>query len=201
MTSIYSLGLGIGTQNTKGEWLEVFFPQPLLNPEQSIVDSVSGALNYSGGNATIAIDGNALDKLIETLGDSLNVSALKNSERPLVAVILEDDSAPKTAPEVYLKLHLLSHRLVQPHHTTLDGMFGVLPNVAWTNEGAIDINELAGRQLQARIDGRTLSVDCVDKFPKMTDYVVPTGVRIADTARVRLGAHIGEGTKIGRAHV
>ena len=196
MTSIYSLGLGIGTQNTKGEWLEVFFPQPLLNPEQSIVDSVSGALNYSGGNATIAIDGDALDKLIETLGDSLNVNALKNSERPLVAVILEDDSAPKTAPEVYLKLHLLSHRLVQPHHTTLDGMFGVLPNVAWTNEGAIDINELAGRQLQARIDGRTLSVDCVDKFPKMTDYVVPTGVRIADTARVRLGAHIGEGTTI-----
>ena len=95
-----------------------------------------------------------------------------------------------------VKLHLLSHRLVKPQGTNLDGLFAVLPNVAWTNEGAIAIAELAERQLAARLRGDTLEVSCVDKFPKMTNYVVPGGVRIAHTARVRLGAHLGEGTTI-----
>ncbi|HCD56265.1 MAG TPA: 2,3,4,5-tetrahydropyridine-2,6-dicarboxylate N-succinyltransferase, partial [Halieaceae bacterium] len=96
----------------------------------------------------------------------------------------------------YLKLHLLSHRLVKPHGTNLQGLFAILPNVAWTSEGAIDISELPARQLAARLRGDTLEVSCVDKFPKMTNYVVPTGVRIAHTARVRLGAYLGEGTTI-----
>ena len=106
-----------------------------------------------------------------------------------------DDSASST-PEVYLKLHLISHRLVKPHGLKLDGIFGLLPNIAWTNEGPIDLDELPERQLDARIAGRTLEVKSVDKFPQMTDYVVPRGVRIADTARVRLGAYVGEGTTV-----
>ena len=77
---------------------------------------------------------------------------------------------------------------MKPHQVNLQGI-SLLPNVAWTNEGAIDLEELADRQLQARLEGRVLSVNSVDKFPKMTDYVVPTGVRIAHTARVRLGAY------------
>src|SRR5690606_18861306 len=92
--------------------------------------------------------------------------------------------------------HLLSHRLVKPHGTNLTGIFGVLPNVAWTNQGAIDLAELPERQLQARLNGELLEVACVDKFPKMTNYVVPKGVRIAHTARVRLGAYLGEGTTV-----
>jgi 2,3,4,5-tetrahydropyridine-2-carboxylate N-succinyltransferase len=111
-------------------------------------------------------------------------------------VLLTQDSAPANVPEGYLKLHLLSHRLVKPHGTNLDGLFGILPNVAWTNEGAVDINELTERQLSARLRGELLEVSCVDKFPQMTNYVVPTGVRIAHTARVRLGALLGEGTTI-----
>ena len=99
-------------------------------------------------------------------------------------------------PEGYLKLHLLSHRLVKPQAIDLNGLFGTLPNVAWTNQGAIDLEELPERQLQARMNGELLDVDCVDKFPKMTNYVVPAGVRIAHTARVRLGAYVGEGTTI-----
>jgi 2,3,4,5-tetrahydropyridine-2-carboxylate N-succinyltransferase len=75
-------------------------------------------------------------------------------------------------------------------------LFGILPNVAWTNEGAIDLTDLANRQLKARLEGRILEVSCVDKFPKMTNYVVPAGVRIAHTARVRLGAYLGEGTTV-----
>ena len=113
-----------------------------------------------------------------------------------MAVLLPVDAAPASVPEGYLKLHLLSHRLVPPHGTNLDGLFGVLPNVAWTSEGAIAIDELPARQLGARLRGETLEVSCVDKFPKMTNYVVPAGVRIAHTARVRLGAHLGEGTTI-----
>ena len=114
----------------------------------------------------------------------------------MVATILATDDNPASVPEGYLKLQLLSHRLVKPHGINLNGLFGALPNVAWTNKGAIDLDELPEAQLQARLNGELLSVDCVDKFPKMTNYVVPAGVRIAHTARVRLGAYIGEGTTI-----
>lgn len=202
MSSLYSVGLGVGTQNGNGDWLEVFYPQPLLNPSEKVLEAISQVLGYTSGNQSIAIETDKVVSLADALeeaGESELASAVKkfaSSQRPLVAAVLETDSAPSSVPEVYLKLHLLSHRLVKPHGTTLDGMFGVLPNVAWTSEGAIDLSELNDRQLAARLEGRHLSVDCIDKFPKMTDYVVPTGVRIADTARVRLGAHIGEGTTI-----
>src|SRR5690606_25415168 len=122
--------------------------------------------------------------------------ALSKSDRPLVATLLANDIGAISVPEAYLKLHLLSHRLVKPHGINLNGIFGVLPNVAWTNQGAVDLNELPERQLQARVNGELLEVSCVDKFPKMTNYVVPKGVRIAHTARVRLGAYLGEGTTI-----
>ncbi len=91
---------------------------------------------------------------------------------------------------------VLSHRLVKPHGLNLSGIFALLPNVAWTNQGAIDLAELPAEQLEARLRGKLLEVFSVDKFPKMTDYVVPAGVRIADTARVRLGAYVGEGTTV-----
>ena len=111
-------------------------------------------------------------------------------------MLLNEDSPPSSVPQAYLKLHLLSHRLVMPQQTNITGIFGVLKNVAWTNIGAVDINELAARSLESRLAGTPIYVDCVDKFPKMVDYVVPTGVRIADTRRVRLGAYVGEGTTV-----
>ena len=86
--------------------------------------------------------------------------------------------------------------MVKPHGINLDGIFGLLPNVAWTNQGPIDLNELPARQLKARISGEQIEVKSIDKFPQMTDYVAPKGVRIADASRVRLGAYIGEGTTI-----
>lgn len=202
MTALFSFGLGIGTQNNNSEWLEVFYPQPLLSPSESIKKVLAENLGYTGGNQTLSLDSVALEKLATAFAeageDALSSIAdqFKHSEKPAVASILETDDNPTTVPEGYLKLHLLSHRLVTPNSVNLTGLFGVLPNVAWTSEGAIDINELAERQLRARLNKRTLSVDSVDKFPKMVDYVVPAGVRIADTARVRLGAYIGEGTTI-----
>lgn len=201
MTALFSLGLGVGTHNQQNQWLEVFFPSPLLNPSEAVTGAVAKVLGYSEGNATIAMSSEQAAAIAEALagvdaGLSAQAKALSTSDKPLVAVLLASDSDPQTTPETYLKLHLLSHRLVKPHGINLSGMFGLLPNVAWTNQGAIDLAELPERQLQARLKGELLDVDCVDKFPKMTNYVVPAGVRIAHTARVRLGAYIGEGTTI-----
>jgi 2,3,4,5-tetrahydropyridine-2-carboxylate N-succinyltransferase len=103
---------------------------------------------------------------------------------------------PADAYDAYLRLHLLSHRLIRPHDANLDGLFGVLNNVAWTNYGPVDPAALPAVQRRLRATGEPLQVFSVDKFPRMTDYVVPTGVRIADADRVRLGAHLAEGTTV-----
>lgn len=202
MTTLYALGLGIGTQNSKGDWLEVFYAAPLLNPSAATAGAIAKVVGYSEGNQAIAIttaQAKDIAQALSAAGDEEQAAlanSLVNSKRPLVATLLATDTNPASVPEGYLKLHLLSHRLVKPHNTVLAGIFGVLPNVAWTNKGAIDVNELAAQQLQARLNGEELEVSCVDKFPKMTNYVVPKGVRIAHTARVRLGAYLGEGTTI-----
>jgi 2,3,4,5-tetrahydropyridine-2,6-dicarboxylate N-succinyltransferase len=202
MTNLYALGLGIGTQNSKGDWLEVFYATPLLKPSTATADAFAKVLGYSGGNQAIVMtkqQSGELAQALEAAGDSQQSALAKKcfvSNQPLIATLLATDVAPTSIPEAYLKLHLLSHRLVKPHETILAGIFGVLPNVAWTNKGAIDISELAAHQLQARLNGEVLEVSCVDKFPKMTNYVVPSNVRIAHTARVRLGAYLGEGTTI-----
>jgi len=202
MTSLYSLGLGVGTQNANGNWLDVFYATPVLNPAADLVQIIAKELNYTGGNQAIAVTPAQISALADALaaaGDNTQVAtarSLSKSQQPLVVTLLETDTNPNSVPEAYLKLHLLSHRLVKPHGINLTGIFGVLPNVAWTNQGAVDLNELPERQLQARLNGELLEVACVDKFPKMTNYVVPTGVRIAHTARVRLGAYPGEGTTI-----
>jgi len=202
MTTLHSLGLGVGTQNNQKNWLEVYFPSPRLSPSENLAAAFTDVIDYQGGNVAVGLDDNQLRELATSLvdADEKDMAALARqfigSKRPVVLVLLGSDSKPESVPEVYLKLQLLSHRLAKPHTLVLDGMFGVLPNVAWTNQGAIDLEDLPQRQLEARLAGDTISVDCVDKFPKMTDYVVPKGVRIADTARVRLGAYLGEGTTI-----
>lgn len=200
-TSLYSVGFGVGTHNRKGEWLEVFYPRPRLSPSAELTQVLTDALAFSGGNHAINLDvarmmalSEALKSVDTELADTC--AKLSTSKQALVVTLLSTDEAPTSVPEVYLKLHLLSHRLVKPHNTKLDGMFGVLPNVAWTSQGAIAIDELTERQLEARLKGELLEVMSVDKFPKMANYVVPSGVRIAHTARVRLGAYLGEGTTI-----
>lgn len=104
--------------------------------------------------------------------------------------------APIDAADAYLRLHLLSHRLVTPHGQNLDGIFGLLTNVAWTSIGPVAIEQLSEVQIRTRLKGEHLTVFSVDKFPRMVDYVVPSGVRIADADRVRLGAHLASGTTV-----
>ncbi|MGA6098884.1 2,3,4,5-tetrahydropyridine-2,6-dicarboxylate N-succinyltransferase [Stutzerimonas marianensis] len=199
--TLFSLAFGVGTQNRQGTWLEVFYAQPLLNPAGELVDAVAPLLGYQGGNQAIAITTTQAAQLADALKaiDPVQhalLTRLAESQRPLVATLLAEDSALSSTPEAYLKLHLISHRMVKPHGLNLAGIFPLLPNVAWTNQGAIDLAELAERQLEARLKGYLLEVVSVDKFPKMTDYVVPAGVRIADSARIRLGAYVGEGTTV-----
>ena len=200
-TTLFSLAFGVGTQNRQGTWLEVFYAQPLLNPSSELVAKVVEKLAYQGGNQAIAINNSQAGDLAEALKNvdsqqSALLTRLAESQKPLVVTLLAEDAVLTSTPEAYLKLHLLSHRLVKPHGLNLTGIFPLLPNVAWTSQGAIDLGELAERQLEARLKGDLLEVFSVDKFPKMTDYVVPAGVRIADSARIRLGAYVGEGTTV-----
>lgn len=199
----FAFGIGIGTRNQKQEWLEVYYQQPVHAPDDALVEIVRNNIEgLNAGNAAVAADANQLQTLADRLEEAgyaaLGALADQASESslPVVVTLLDTDAEAASTPEVYLKLHLLSHRLVKPHGVNLKGIFPLLPNLAWTNEGAIDLEELPQRQLQARAAGRVLEVKAVDKFPPMTDYVVPKGVRIADTARVRLGAYIGEGTTV-----
>jgi len=199
--SLFSIAFGVGTQNRQGNWLEVFYAQPLLNPSAELVAAIAPLLAYEGGNQAIAFTAHQAYQLADAAetvdaAQAALLNRLAESQKPLVATLLAEDAAPSSTPEAYLKLHLLSHRLVKPHGLNLTGIFPLLPNVAWTNQGAVDLAELAELQLEARLKGKLLEVFSVDKFPKMTDYVVPAGVRIADTARVRLGAYIGEGTTV-----
>ncbi|AHG42189.1 2,3,4,5-tetrahydropyridine-2,6-carboxylate N-succinyltransferase [Pseudomonas syringae CC1557] len=200
-TTLFSLAFGVGTQNRQGAWLEVFYAQPLINPSPALVAAIAPVLDYTDGNKAITFTVDMAYKLAEAVKpvDSTQaalLTRLAESQKPLVATLLAEDGTLTSTPEAYLKLHLLSHRLVKPHGLNLAGIFPLLPNVAWTSHGAVDLGELAERQLEARLKGELLEVFSVDKFPKMTDYVVPSGVRIADSARVRLGAYIGEGTTV-----
>src|SRR4051812_45284276 len=115
---------------------------------------------------------------------------------PVTTGIADLNAPPADVADAYLRLHLLSHRLVRPHGLNLDGIFGVLPNVAWTSLGPVEIDQVPAARERARANGVYLMVLGVDKFPRMVDYVVPSGVRIADADRVRLGAHLAAGTTV-----
>ena len=150
--------------------LDVWFPSPAL-----------GAL--SGSPA-------------QSLLDSVGSDDVRKVRREVVSREIDITQPPKDAVDAYLRLHLLSHRLVKPHGLSLDGVFGLLTNVVWTSAGpcAIEGFEEVRAGLRAR-DGH-VTIFSVDKFPRMVDYVIPSGVRIADADRVRLGAHLASGTTV-----
>ena len=123
-----------------------------------------------------------------------SVRAVRTTHRRVE--IADLDAPPGDPGDAYLRLHLLSYRVVQPNSINLDGIFGVLPTVCWTSSGPVDAAETVAVQMRARAAGRQVEVQSVDKFPRMLDYVVPAGVRVADASRVRLGAHLAEGTTV-----
>ncbi|MCU1392421.1 MAG: 2,3,4,5-tetrahydropyridine-2,6-dicarboxylate N-succinyltransferase [Ilumatobacteraceae bacterium] len=165
---------------------------------------------WGRGVATTAADGTVLDTWFPYLGlgalpaadgeDDLaglhGHDALRDVTVGPVSLEIDLDAAPTDASDVYLRLHLLSARLRRPRTINLDGQFGLLANVAWTNLGPVAISAIDAVRITARIVGTPITVFGVDKFPRMVDYVVPSGVRIADADRVRLGAHLAEGTTV-----
>lgn len=201
----FALGVGVGHLNSDKQWLDTYYPKALCRPDPALVEIMRDVFDWKGGNFTQAITTEDLDDLLEALEESTDGDAegllnaltpLAGTEQPLLICFLSADQAPSTVPEVYLKLSLISMRKIQPHGLNLEGIFGLLPNVAWTNQGPIDIRELPHAQTRARAHGEVLTVHSVDKFPRMADYVVPQGVRIGDASRIRLGAHLGEGTTV-----
>jgi 2,3,4,5-tetrahydropyridine-2-carboxylate N-succinyltransferase len=180
------------------------------SPDSRLPENAEAPTHAWGhGVATIAEDGTVLDTWFPapalgkpdgaTPPESLTALARKYPERrvhtDVVTVAIDLAEAPKDASDVYLRLHLLSHRLVAPHELNLDGVFGALANVVWTSAGPCSVEDFEEVRAALRADG-PLQVFGVDKFPRMTDYVLPSGVRIADADRVRLGAHLAEGTTV-----
>ena len=200
--SMFALAFGTATKNKSGKIIEAYFPQPIFQPSEGLTQALTSLIDYQNDNAVFEINTEQCPAIAEIFAaHDQQISATfaekaQQSKQPLILVLLKQDEKPSTIAEGFLKLQMISHRICQPHQIILDGIFGLLHNIAWTNQGAIDLPELQDRQMEARLNGEVITVDCVDKFPKMVDYIVPTGVRIADTARVRLGAHVGEGTTV-----
>jgi 2,3,4,5-tetrahydropyridine-2-carboxylate N-succinyltransferase len=166
-----SLAHGHGIATISGSTvLDVWYPSPAL-----------GAITGSPDAALASMVGS---------------DEVRGVTREIVSIEIDCDSAPRDARDAYLRLHLLSHRLVKPHGISLEGIFGLLANVVWTSAGpcANDGFELTRARLKAKYGH--ITVFGVDKFPRMVDYVIPSGVRIADADRVRLGAHLASGTTV-----
>jgi 2,3,4,5-tetrahydropyridine-2-carboxylate N-succinyltransferase len=194
MTTCFAWGIGIARHSNSGVMLDCYFPAPVLHPSADV-----GALLREEIGAGIQEIGAArfatlLARLPEPTASAL--APLTAAKRALTSVLLEEDGPIVHTAEAYLKLHLLSHRLLQPNAQNLQGIFAHLPTVAWTSAGPILGEELPARLLEAHLEGEHLEVHSVDKFPRMTNYVVPAGIRIADASRVRLGAYLGEGTTV-----
>ena len=170
---------------------------------------------WGAGLATIAADGSVLDTWYRWLGwgeygdadcptDEIEsqlglrdtVDEVRGVTIRPVRITIDVEEPPSSPSDAYLRLHMLSHRLAAPRSINMEGTFGALTNVAWTNLGPIAVGDIDDVRLRVKLDGGVLSVHGLDKFPRMTDYVIPTGVRIADADRVRLGAHLAEGTTV-----
>jgi 2,3,4,5-tetrahydropyridine-2-carboxylate N-succinyltransferase len=164
-------GFGLATITDGGQVLDTWYPSPTLG--------------------TAPDDGDVPEALEALVGSD----PLRGVHTEIVRTEIDLDAAPDGTPDAYLRLHLLSHCLVRPNELALDGIFGALPNVVWTSAGPCAVEGFEQTRTRLRAAGH-VAVYGVDKFPRMTDYVVPSGVRIADADRVRLGAHLAPGTTV-----
>ncbi|MDH2455332.1 2,3,4,5-tetrahydropyridine-2,6-dicarboxylate N-succinyltransferase [Corynebacterium bovis] len=181
-------GTGIATITTDGTVLDTWYPSPTL--AEAPGDTGTTRLGSSAAEIDPAAD---LDpSLTALLGEDEARGVTCVAVRTVIADL---DAAPVDAHDVYLRLHLISSRLIRPHGCSLDGQFGLLTNVVWTNHGPCAVEGFAATRARLRARG-PVTVYSVDKFPRMVDYVLPTGVRIGDADRVRLGAHLAEGTTV-----
>ncbi len=179
-------GAGIATVTADGTVLDAWYPAPVLGVPADIDPGTSrlGELELTGETSP-------------ELGGLVEINETRGVEIIAIRTVLPDLAAPpRDAYDVYLRLHLLSHRLIAPHGCSMDGVFGLLTNVVWTNHGPCSVAHFEQTRVRLRAALGPVTVFGIDKFPRMTDYVVPPGVRIADADRVRLGAHLAAGTTV-----
>jgi 2,3,4,5-tetrahydropyridine-2-carboxylate N-succinyltransferase len=204
-----AIGLGLGTRDEDG-WLEVLFPHPCLGLAEAAVATLAEAAGASA-DESFDVSSGSLQPLLDALrgeGAEEAVAAIERSladlcleagqlaEHSWVLTLLDTQAPPQSVPQAYLGLQLLSQRMTLPNSLNLEGIFSLLPNVAWTSEGPMRPEAVNARIAALRKQRRMLLVHAVDKYPPMTSYFVPSGVRIGDCGRVRLGAHLGSGTTV-----
>ena len=190
--------VGIASFSTvDGRVLDTWYPEPVLGLTEGAL-RLTEAFGHDAGPASFELDrGQAIDALRVDLHNLTRPDTLRQVRRAAVVTFIADlAAAPVDAHDAYLRLHLLSHRLVAPHGLSVDGIFGLLTNVVWTNLGPCAVEGFEQTRLRLKVAGHQVTVFGVDKFPRMVDYVLPTGVRIADADRVRLGAHLASGTTV-----
>jgi len=171
----HAWGIGLATLTDDGTVLDTWYPAPQLGraPEEPSAEELHGRLEQAA-----------------------HEDPVRGTRQEVVVTATVLEAAPVGPADAYLRLHLLSHRLVRPNEQNLDGIFGQLTNVVWTSEGPCAVAGFEETRLRLIAAGRTPTVFSIDKFPRMVDYVLPTGVRIGDADRVRLGAHLAEGTTV-----
>ncbi|MDN6303988.1 MAG: 2,3,4,5-tetrahydropyridine-2,6-dicarboxylate N-succinyltransferase, partial [Brachybacterium sp.] len=168
-------GIALTTLGDDGTVLDAWYPAPRLGDAPSQIER---------------------DPLYAQLTAAARADAVRGTTQEVVVRAISLAEAPADAADAYLRLHLLSHRLVRPNAQNLEGLFGKLTNVVWTSEGPCAVTGFEETRLRLIAAGRTPTVFSLDKFPRMVDYVLPAGVRIGDADRVRLGAHLAEGTTV-----
>jgi 2,3,4,5-tetrahydropyridine-2-carboxylate N-succinyltransferase len=163
-------GHGLATVSLNGTVLDTWFPEPVL--------------------------GNLSGPVLPFLSALAGVDEIRGVKREVISIEIDLDKAPESVSDAYLRLHLLSHRVIQPHGANVEGIFGILNNVVWTSVGPCPVENFEITRANLKQKYGAITVLSVDKFPRMVDYVIPSGVRIADADRVRLGAHLASGTTV-----
>jgi 2,3,4,5-tetrahydropyridine-2-carboxylate N-succinyltransferase len=170
MSQRIASGHGLATVSLSGAVLDTWFPEPAL--------------------------GNISTPVLPFLSALAGVDEIRGVKREVVSLEINLDDAPESVSDAYLRLHLLSHRVIKPHGANLDGIFGILNNVVWTSVGPCPVENFEITRANLKQKYGAITVLAVDKFPRMLDYVIPSGVRVADADRVRLGAHLASGTTV-----
>jgi 2,3,4,5-tetrahydropyridine-2-carboxylate N-succinyltransferase len=170
MSQRIASGHGLATVSLSGAVLDTWFPEPVL--------------------------GNLSTPVLPFLSALAGVDEIRGVKREVVSLEIDLDKAPESVSDAYLRLHLLSHRVIKPHGANFEGIFGVLNNVVWTSVGPCPVENFEITRANLKQKYGAITVLAVDKFPRMVDYVIPSGVRIADADRVRLGAHLASGTTV-----
>lgn len=170
MSQRIASGHGLATVSLSGAVLDTWFPEPVL--------------------------GNLSSPVLPFLSALAGVDEIRGVKREVISIEIDLDKAPESVSDAYLRLHLLSHRVIKPHGANVDGIFAILNNVVWTSVGPCPVENFEIIRANLKQKHGAITVLAVDKFPRMVDYVIPSGVRIADADRVRLGAHLASGTTV-----